>query len=95
MRPLKGIKSDTHRWPNFIEEGHICLSYLGAPRKNLRNAATVAALDTFIDAQGYRLDFAEDRHHHEIYLGDPRRSKPENLRTIIRHPVETGHSMMR
>lgn len=27
------------------------------------------------------------RLHHEIYLGDPRRVKPENLRTIIRHPV--------
>ena len=25
--------------------------------------------------------------HHEIYLGDPRRTKPENLRTVIRHPV--------
>lgn len=27
------------------------------------------------------------RMHHEIYLGDPRRSRPENLRTVIRHPV--------
>jgi len=27
-------------------------------------------------------------HHHEIYLGDPRRSKPENLKTIIRQPIE-------
>lgn len=27
------------------------------------------------------------RLHHEIYLGDPRRTKPENLKTIIRHPV--------
>jgi len=27
-------------------------------------------------------------HHHEIYLGDPRRSAPEILRTILRHPVE-------
>lgn len=28
------------------------------------------------------------RLHHEIYLGDPRRTKPENLKTVIRHPVE-------
>ena len=27
------------------------------------------------------------RLHHEIYLGDPRRTKPEKLRTVIRHPV--------
>lgn len=26
--------------------------------------------------------------HHEIYLGDPRRSAPEKLKTIIRQPVE-------
>ena len=26
--------------------------------------------------------------HHEIYLGDPRRSRPERLRTILRQPVE-------
>lgn len=27
------------------------------------------------------------RLHHEIYLGDPRRTKPENLKTVVRHPV--------
>ena len=27
------------------------------------------------------------RLHHEIYLGDPRRTKPENLKTVIRHPI--------
>ena len=27
------------------------------------------------------------RLHHEIYLSDPRRTKPENLKTVIRHPV--------
>lgn len=37
--------------------------------------------------------FAADRHlalrgkHHEIYLGDPRKSKPEKMKTIIRQPV--------
>ena len=28
--------------------------------------------------------------HHEIYLGDPRRSAPERLRTILRHPYTTS-----
>jgi hypothetical protein len=26
--------------------------------------------------------------HHEIYLGDPRRTAPEKLRTILRQPVK-------
>ncbi|HEY8685722.1 MAG TPA: GyrI-like domain-containing protein [Chloroflexota bacterium] len=25
--------------------------------------------------------------HHEIYISDPRRVQPEQLRTILRHPV--------
>ena len=28
--------------------------------------------------------------HHEIYLGDPRRSAPSKLKTILRHPVAEG-----
>lgn len=27
-------------------------------------------------------------HHHEVYLGDPRRSAPAKLRTILRQPVQ-------
>ncbi len=26
--------------------------------------------------------------HHEIYLGDPRKSAPEKLKTVLRHPVK-------
>jgi hypothetical protein len=45
---------------------------------------TLARLHGFIDAQGLR----PRGRHHEIYLGDPRRSAPEKLRTVLRHPVE-------
>jgi hypothetical protein len=26
--------------------------------------------------------------HHEIYLGDPRRTKPDKLKTVLRHPIK-------
>lgn len=26
--------------------------------------------------------------HHEIYLSDPRKAKPETMKTVLRHPVE-------
>lgn len=26
--------------------------------------------------------------HHEIYLGDPRKAKPEKLKTVLRHPLQ-------
>ena len=31
--------------------------------------------------------FVESGKHHEIYLSDPRKTKPENLKTILRQPV--------
>jgi hypothetical protein len=47
-------------------------------------APSIVALHEGIAALGYR----PRGRHHEIYLGDPRRSAPEKLRTILRHPVE-------
>ena len=49
--------------------------------------ATVAAMDAYARAQGMVPDFGETRFHHEIYLRDPRRCKPERMKTVIRHPV--------
>lgn len=46
-------------------------------------APTIAGLHTFIADQGRELAGK----HHEIHLGDPRRSAPEKLRTIIRQPM--------
>jgi hypothetical protein len=50
---------------------------------------TVSTLHDFIVKEGY--EFNGEKHgerHHEIYLSDVRRSKPENLKTIIRQPLK-------
>ncbi|PIJ47789.1 hypothetical protein BMH30_06720, partial [Leucobacter sp. OLES1] len=45
---------------------------------------TLAELhERFIPGQGLRMT----GRHHEVYLGDPRRTAPEKLRTILRQPV--------
>lgn len=49
--------------------------------------ATIEKLEAFTAEQGYTADFSGERRHHEIYLSDPRRTAPEKLRTVIRHPV--------
>jgi hypothetical protein len=49
----------------------------------------VKRMDDFAAANGYAPDFTKERRHHEIYLGDPRKTAPEKLRTVIRHPVRT------
>lgn len=40
--------------------------------------------ERFIPGAGLRMT----GRHHEVYLGDPRRTSPERLRTILRQPVE-------
>ena len=52
--------------------------------------ATIAILEKFIDESGYKIDFTSTRHHHEIYLGDPRKIAPEKLKTVIRYPILKG-----
>ena len=50
-------------------------------------ATTIAAMTQFALDQGYVEDLSETRGHHEIYLGDPRHTAPEKLKTVIRHPI--------
>jgi len=49
--------------------------------------ATVAAMHQFALEQGYEPDLSGTRRHHEIYLGDPRRTAPVKLKTVVRHPI--------
>jgi hypothetical protein len=44
---------------------------------------TIERLHAFISDQGRQIRGK----HHEIYLGDPRRSAPANLKTVVRQPV--------
>ena len=48
---------------------------------------TVALMHEFMERQGYVLDITDQRMHHEIYLSDARKTAPEKLKTVIRHPV--------
>ncbi|HIT78782.1 MAG TPA: GyrI-like domain-containing protein [Candidatus Faecivivens stercorigallinarum] len=48
---------------------------------------TLQKIQHFMQQQGFVFDFSPGRYHHEIYLSDVRRCRPENLKTVIRHPV--------
>ena len=48
---------------------------------------TIAAMNAFAAKEGYTIDLTGTRCHHEIYLSDPRRTAPEKLKTVIRHPI--------
>lgn len=49
---------------------------------------TVEMMHNFMAEQGYELDITDKRLHHEIYLSDARRTAPEKLKTVIRHPIK-------
>jgi hypothetical protein len=52
--------------------------------------ATVARMHEYMESQGYVLDITSQRMHHEIYLSDARKTAPEKLKTVIRHPIRKG-----
>lgn len=56
---------------------------------------TVAKIEEYVKKAGLTEDIGTKladgmiRRHHEIYLSDPRKSKPEAMKTVLRHPVRT------
>ena len=71
---------DLVRLENYHEGLAAQVMYVGAYADE---GPTIQALHAFIDQAGYR----RDGKHHEIYLGDPRRTAPGKLKTVIRQPV--------
>ena len=68
-----------------IEEG-LCVQIMHIGSYD-SEPASIALMDEYIALSGYVNDFSDLRRHHEIYLSDPRRAKPEGLKTVIRHPI--------
>jgi hypothetical protein len=67
------------RFEKFTEGKAAQILYIGAYKDE---GPTIARLHEFIAEQGGKLRGK----HHEIYLGDPRRTAPSKLRTVIRQP---------
>lgn len=76
----KGTDASAVRLERFDEGPAVQILYIG-PYKD--EHPTIAKMHEWARAQGYELHGL----HHEIYLGDPRKSAPEKLKTILRMPV--------
>ena len=50
--------------------------------------ATIRAMVDYAESQGYGIAVDGHRRHHEIYLGDPRKTAPDNLKTVLRYPIK-------
>lgn len=69
-----------------IKEG-LCVQIMHIGPYDLEKESIVK-MDQFIKENHFESDFSLSRLHHEIYLSDPRRTKMENLKTVIRHPIK-------
>ena len=49
---------------------------------------TVEAMHEYMIEQGYELDITDKRFHHEVYISDVRKTSPEKLKTVLRHPIK-------
>jgi len=81
VREKRGPKADEVKLESFHEGLSAQVLHVGPYSEE---GPTLQLLHGFMEENGYR----SRGDHHEIYLGDPRRAKPENLKTILRHPVE-------
>gem|GEM_PF-3140094 len=52
--------------------------------------ATITAMESYAAQNGHVIDISDTRRHHEIYISDPRKTAPEKLKTVIRHPISRG-----
>lgn len=69
------------RFMNFHEGLSVQIMHIGPYSAE---APTIARMHTYIEESGHILTGK----HHEIYLGDPRRTAPEKLKTVLRQPIK-------
>ena len=70
------------RFENFSERLSAQIMHIGP--YGAAEGPTVERLHDFIEKSGYK---KRDKHH-EIYISDVRRTRPEKLKTVIRQPIE-------
>ncbi len=47
-------------------------------------------MHAFARQQGHQPRLGDDGKHHEIYLSDPRKTIPEKMKTVLRHPLQVA-----
>ena len=77
-RPTQAL--DRVRMERFAEGLCVQIMHVGPYSDEPR---TLEKMGVYAEAHG----FVFRGRHHEIYLGDPRRAKPGNLKTVLRHAV--------
>ncbi len=51
-------------------------------------STTIENMHKFVKSENYQIDIKNPRYHHEIYLSDPRRTRVDRVRTVIRLQIK-------
>ncbi|OEF97174.1 GyrI-like domain-containing protein [Desulfuribacillus alkaliarsenatis] len=80
------LKLELARFESFAEGLSVQMMHIGPYSTE---PETVEIMTEYIKQQGL-IDCVgiEGGKHHEIYISDPRKSKPESMKTVLRHPVK-------
>ena len=83
----KNKKQDFSRVEFLTYEEGLCVQcmHVGPYDSELE---TVKLMHEYMEEKGYELDITDTKHHHEIYLSDPRKCSRDKLKTVIRHPIK-------
>ncbi len=73
------------RLTNFEESLCVQVMHIGP---YATEPATIERMRAFAIENGYRDRVGPNGKHHEVYLGDPRKTDPSKLKTVLRHPIE-------
>jgi len=85
VKNKKGLNSDRARFEVFDEGLCVQAMHKGPYSKE---SETMEKIYDFIKKEELIDRVVLGERHHEIYLSDPRKVKPENMRTVLRHPVK-------
>ena len=79
-----GLTVEKARFETFAEGLCVQVMHIGPYSTE---PETVQKMKDYMVQEGLMDKVEAGGKHHEIYLSDPKRTKPERLKTVIRHPV--------
>ena len=80
-------KEDVSKVEFFTYDEGLCVQCMHIGPYN-DEPITVEAMHEYMIEQGYELDITDERFHHEVYISDVRKTSPEKLKTVLRHPIK-------
>ncbi|HBC94998.1 MAG TPA: transcriptional regulator [Pelotomaculum sp.] len=85
LKKKKALPVERARFAAFTEGLCVQIMHVGP---YATEPETMEKIDTFIKANALESKVGRGGKHHEIYLSDPRKAKPESMKTVLRCPVE-------